>query len=277
MNFLGKILTFAILIMSLVFMTAAVCVYATHRNWAESAKKLTDQLNTARQTVNTLESEKTELSNQLVMEKAARSGAIASLEASRQDLTNRLVQSDTQLRGLQQDSAKQIQLASQAAEALASLKDEVTELRTNVRATRGNRDKTFQLAVDLENRLNSYQMQVEALQERNEELSEQVAYHTQLMQKFDIDPTDPLTDVPPRRDGIVTAVRDNNRWIEISMGTDEGLHEGHQLDVFRKRDGTYLGRVVIKETNANRAVSEVMPSFHRGQIQEGDRVKTKVR
>ena len=73
-------------------------------------------------------------------------------------------------------------------------------------------------------------------------------------------------------DGVVLEVSDKD-LLEISIGADDGLKVGHSLDVYR--GNTYLGRIVIKKTNPDRAVGQVKKELQRGQIKRGDRVTTR--
>jgi hypothetical protein len=79
--------------------------------------------------------------------------------------------------------------------------------------------------------------------------------------------------IPPKVDGIVVNVGDKD-LIEISIGEDDGILIGHQLDVYR--DDAYLGKVKIVKTSPDRAVAEIIPEFKRGAIRKGDRVATKL-
>jgi len=272
MNFLGKILTFAILIMSIIFMVTSVVVFATHRNWKEQSAKLKQQNDATKETNVQLEARLAELLNQLTLERAARASAIAQLETRSQDLTGQLQRATTDLQKLQADEAAQIAMLDNAQKAQAGLLNETTQL---LRAQQA-RDQQFRRAVDLQDTLNKNKIALEAVQQRDQELSARQANMKALLEKAGIDESDRLTDVPPRVDGVVTAVRDNNKLVEISLGTDEGLRSGHELDVYRS-GGTYLGRVVVRHTSTDKAVSEVIPDFRRGLIREGDRVITKVR
>ena len=81
-------------------------------------------------------------------------------------------------------------------------------------------------------------------------------------------------DVPPSDlKGVVLAVGSDSS-VEISVGRDDGLRQGHQLDVFR--NGSYLGRIEIRTIADDKAVGKVLPSFRKGFIQAGDRVASKV-
>ena len=78
---------------------------------------------------------------------------------------------------------------------------------------------------------------------------------------------------PPVVDGLVLNVGKDN-LVEISIGHDDGLREGHELDV--SRGNRYLGRIIIVRTQPDRAVAEIKKDFSKGLIQKGDRVRTKV-
>ena len=78
--------------------------------------------------------------------------------------------------------------------------------------------------------------------------------------------------IPPALDGLVLDVRKN--FMEISLGSDDGLKVGHQLEVFKDR--TYKGRIIVRRTDPDRAVAEIIPELRKGEIQKGDFVRTKV-
>ena len=84
---------------------------------------------------------------------------------------------------------------------------------------------------------------------------------------------DEFTDVldkPPALDGRVIAIQKD--LLQISLGQDDGLRIGHQLDVYR--GALYLGRVQIRETQPSSAVCEIIPEYQKGQIRKDDNVIT---
>jgi len=92
--------------------------------------------------------------------------------------------------------------------------------------------------------------------------------------KIDIDT--PLENVPPDVKGIVTATP-SREMIEISIGSDDGLRPGHQLDVRRGTGGgaRYIGRIEVVEVSADISACKVLPKWSQGQpIRKGDRVST---
>ena len=68
---------------------------------------------------------------------------------------------------------------------------------------------------------------------------------------------------------VVTAVGDRN-LIEISIGSDDGLHIGHRLHVYR--NNVYLGSVVVLKTDPDRSVAQINEETQRGPVQVRDQV-----
>ncbi|MBU6175515.1 MAG: hypothetical protein KGQ60_17035, partial [Planctomycetes bacterium] len=83
-----------------------------------------------------------------------------------------------------------------------------------------------------------------------------------------------VVDTPPADlKGVVNAVN-NNQLVEISLGKDDGLREGHTLEVYR---GTqYLGRIQITTAREDKAIGKILTSFRKGYIQAGDTVASKI-
>ena len=73
--------------------------------------------------------------------------------------------------------------------------------------------------------------------------------------------------------GVVIAVADD--LVEVSIGSDDGLQAGHELEVFRADE--YLGRLRVVSVKPDRAVVRVLKDFARGIVQRGDRVATRLK
>jgi hypothetical protein len=83
-----------------------------------------------------------------------------------------------------------------------------------------------------------------------------------------------VDDVPPADlRGEVLAVN-SNQLVEISLGRDDGLREGHTLEIYR--GAQYLGRVQISKTQDDKSIGKILASFRKGYIQAGDKVASKV-
>ena len=65
------------------------------------------------------------------------------------------------------------------------------------------------------------------------------------------------------------------QFVEVTIGADDGLKPGNTLEVFR--GSKYLGRLDVVSTSPDKSVGKVDRRFLQGQIQEGDRVATRIK
>ena len=279
MTLLGKILTGLILVMSILFMGFSIAVYATHRNWEQLVNSTTpplgliQQLRNERDERRVLQEQVDETLRTLEKERAARRLQLAGLQAQLQRMSQDLRDRDEENTRLIEQQG-QMTIALQTAQSnLSRLKDEVDELRKNIRTAQLDRDNQFQEVIRKTDLLNQAISEKEILQVREKQLLDQVGRMTAVLDKNELTEFDPIIDIPPPLEGRVVEVGASN-LVEISVGSDDGIRKGHELDV--SRGDRYLGRIVIVEAFANRAVGEIVPELRKGRIQRGDRVFTKV-
>jgi hypothetical protein len=276
MTLLGKIFTVLIFIMSVLFMGFSVMVSATHKNWKEMVvgetgmKQQVDDLeNINRQLRKDLEASE----NKLAVEQAARRHALSSLstklEKSKQDLSEK----EAELRNLQSVESQRAEALKLAEQNVKDLRDEVAQLRADILQVRDERDKQFAQVVQLTDKLHAAEGVQKNLNDRNKQLVDDLIRYKTVMDRVGLTPDTPIHGIAPPLDGIVTAVGDSN-LIEVSLGWDDGLRQGHRIEVFR--DNTYLGYAVILKTDPDRSVAQVDDKTQRGLIKVQDRVATKL-
>jgi len=283
MTFLGKIFTVLIFIMSLVFMSFAVAVYMTQRNWRDYAKNevateekplgLEPQLKQAMEKNDELRAEKEKLEDKLKMETAARRTALASLEAHRQQLIDRLAVKERENKDLVARERAAIAELNTAHVSLTGLQEEVAVLRGDIVATQQDRDLQFRQVVDLTDRIHQARGVRRRLEERRDQLTEEVGLQKKVLRAHGLTKDTPLDNRPPKLEGVVLAVSAKSGLVEVSIGSDDGLRDGHQLEMFNK--GRYLGRINVVKTTPDRAVGEILKEYRKGDVQKGDRVITK--
>ena len=78
----------------------------------------------------------------------------------------------------------------------------------------------------------------------------------------------PLFTVDKDVDGVVVEVA--KQRLAISLGSQDGLRQGQQLDVSRGK--SYLGRVMIQEVKEDSSFGEMTPKYQEVQIRKGDQV-----
>lgn len=280
MTLIGKIFTVLILIMSLVFMTVAMMVYATHKNWRDVVKgdgagsqgmeaTITEQKAAAA----SLQDEIEQLKTKLEQERAARVYALAALQARTKLQDAELQRLDQENERLVKSEADMKILLELAETNSKNLKQEVAQLRGDIKTAQSDRDTNFQEVVLLTDKLQQYKVEQDRLKEREQELVKMAAMMKRVLTAHGMDQYTPVDGIPPQLEAVVTAVNDNN-MVEISVGADDGIRRGNTLDVFR--GDTYLGRIIIKETAPDRAVGEIVREYRRGLIKKGDYVSTKL-
>lgn len=284
MTLLGKIFTMLIFIMALVWMAFAVAVYMTQKNWKDYVERPRDkvaegkplglkfQLEDLKTANQQLRENIDELVKETRREQAARAHALAALEEMRQ--------SEAALRKTAEEA--QVALLASNREATAAmaatqtrldgLKDEIAQARLDIKTAQGDRDEKLQRVVVLTDSLHQAEDTRRRLSERQNELVAQIARMKSVLDGAGLNENTPRGKNPPiGLNGVVTAVR--KEFMEISIGADDGLLVGHELEVFQDR--TYKGRIIIRRVDPDRAVAEVVPELRKGEILPGDRVITR--
>lgn len=283
MTLVGKIFTVLIFIMSVVFMSFSVMVFATHKNWKEAALNATaspnkplglkPQLEQAYQLNQALRNELEGYKLQLAEHQAARRQVLAGLQVKMEALLTDLTNTQGELTKLQSAHTELVQKLGVAEANLEKATTENTNLRTDIVTVVQDRDNKLSRVIALTDQISQSEGKLVLLEERKQQLVAQVAQQKKVMDTFGLTVNTPTEKIPPPVDGVVLAVSDKN-LIEISIGRDDGLVDGHTLEVFR--DAQYLGKVIVRKVTANRAVAEIDPKFQKGPIRKGDRVATKI-
>jgi hypothetical protein len=280
MTTVGKIFTVLIFIMSLVFMSFAVMVFATHQNWrnevesTDSSKPglkrrlelLTAQLAAAKQ-----EHEKTK--QQLALEQASRRQALAALQTRISQAEALNARQEKELADLDAALKLATESANTAQTRLVALEAEIAKVRKETQLAQLDRDMQFTKVVELTDRLNQDEVKRQALEERGNQLNSQLAQMKLVMKAHGLDEHTLVSNIEPiGLTGIVLVVGDKD-LIEISVGKDDGLREGHIMQVYR--GDTYLGQIRIMKVAPDRAVGQIDKDLKRGQVRKGDHVTTK--
>lgn len=277
MNFIGKIFVVFIFIMSIIFMTLAAVVYSTHQDWQQQAQAARERLQEAQAEAQRKETEFNRIKSELEAQKEASLQQVRKLESERDTLagqTTNLQREVDELRGQWAEAAAAVEGTQRASNLTA---EENQQLRTRVTETLAQADQATNKALDAVDKLHNTQRELEVAVERGSALLEEVARMTAVMQSEGLDPATPVDDVTPKVDGFVQAVarRGSNVLIQVSIGADDGLREGHVVEIFR--GSRYLGRATILKTEPDRAIGRVDPRYQEGRIQESDRVATRLK
>ncbi len=279
MTLLGKSFTALILILSAVFMVLALAVNASHRNWRDvvltgvnGQPGLKSRIESTTRINEQLRDSQARTQSQLDREQAARRTALAALQTQLDQLKSDLQQSEASVQKL----TAQVQVLTQTdltrAEELESLTAANEVLRTAIRTEQQDRDQLFTQTLELTDQMNKLRGFKQQLEERNTQLLAQVTRFEEVVTSKGIDVNAPLDGAPPERNGKILQVDRPRRLTLVSIGYDEGLREGHFLEV--TRSGRYIGKLKIRRTEPDRAVAEILEDYSEGVMQENDRVDT---
>lgn len=283
MTLVGKIFTVLIFVMSTVFLAFSVMVFATHKNWKEIAtntdtaggKKLgyQQQLANMEQLKRDADAQIQKLKDEFRIETAARAHAIAALHTRAIKAEAELSAKQGEYNTLFANHTQVAEAAKVAQDRLLALETEIAGIRTDLRSTEKDLDAKVLEVVKLTDDLNQAITLRNQEQEKNTQAVLQLAQMKMVMDAHGLAPDTLVSHIPPKVEGVVLEVSGKD-LIEISIGKDDGLKEGHSLDVYR--DNTFLGRIVIRRTAPDRAVGQIIKELQRGQIKRGDRVSTKL-
>jgi cell division protein FtsB len=282
MTLVGKIFTVLILIMSIVFMSFSVMVFATHRNWklyADNATPGPGQKLGLKQQYEQLQAKKREadtqlesLRSQLAQEQAGRKQALASLQVRANQSEEALRNLQSQYDQLSAQHTNATEVAKTAQTRLEMLESENGGLREKLITVERDLDKKFLDVVSLTEKLAQAESQRRTLEERHTEAASQIAQMKTVLDAKGLTADALVAHIPPRVEGVVLEVSGGD-LIEISIGADDGLREGHPLHVYR--GNSYIGQIEIRRTGPDRAVGQIKKDMQRGQIKRGDRVTSK--
>jgi hypothetical protein len=136
---------------------------------------------------------------------------------------------------------------------------------------------------NLEDQLFNLETDALAAAGKQKSLLVKVAYLQDVIRREGINEQEALAkdEPPPLVNGKVLntrpAERGSNELVEISLGSNDGLSEGHTLQVFSlKGKGQYLAEIKLVLVEDDRAVGEVILKTKNGQIQRDDNVTTKL-
>ena len=276
MNWLGKIFVILIFIMSIVFMTLALAVYATHKNWKDEADTLQTRLRNAQAEYDRLKGEYNQRESQLTAEVESAQQQVRKLEAERVALVDRNSGIQTELDQLKAERREATAAVAATQQNNQRLAQEVTGLRDDIRENQLARDRAFATTLTATEQLHQTKSQLDSALERSRQLTSQVADYTHIMQSSGIDPNTSPDAVTPTVNGLVSQVRQTAgaQLVELTIGADDGLKQGNTVEVYR--GDRYLGRIEILRTSPDRAVGRVDRRFQQGRIVEGDRVATRL-
>ena len=288
MSFLGKLLVGLQLFLSIVFLIFAGAIFSTQKNW-KATKEAGDVLYSKLDVdFKQLQAEHEALKNRSARELQAEQTRAANAEGQVKLLKDQLDSSDKELVAAKTARDDQRELAKVAVE-------EARQRREEALLQRGINNDLQKLLNEKNDRVKALEdvkfnllVAEKTLQDKHSKLLSDLALMQKIIAANRLS-TDPQSVVglqtpPPAVDGEVLetkrGARNGSDLIEISIGSDDGLAEGHTLSVYRpqtaERAAKYLGDIKLVYVTPDRAVGTVILRAKNGVIERGDNVTSKL-
>jgi len=281
MTHVGRILVVAIMAFSLVFLGISTVVFMTSKNWKEETAKKTAEVAKVKKSL-------TEAQAKVDAAKKELADAQSQAATATKQLSDRIrLLEDQNERDLKQvqDIRSKIAMAEESARAAlldaGAKREETVLLRTQKSAVEKQANDFKLRQAELTDKIRELERIQETANRNNTDLREKVAKFSTLLQNHGLS-----TDIsqikglesPPRVEGLIKRVDATNRRVEITIGSNDGLVDGHKLYLFRvKPRPEYLGEIQIVAVDPNQAVGRVVGNTFQGKkIKEGDIVSSTV-
>ncbi len=279
MTLLGRIFIGLILVLSVAFCAISVVVIANHKDWKQAGQAFQQKNQQLATNIQELQRTLDATKRDLEQEQVGRRVTLGLLQTQLDQERERLAQLTGELQKLQATNTIQTQALAATQDELARVTKENTEIKAQIVQVVKDRDDQTRKAISLQDDLNNRLVVLSSLNKQLDTIrdSATILEARNISMKNAMDRAgvkDDLADPPPSTlTGLVNAV-DQKGLIEISVGQDDGLREGHELEVYR--GAQYLGRIQIIRTDVDKSIGKIMNEYRRGYIQKDDRVVAKL-
>lgn len=271
MKLVGNILTVLILLMSAFFFAVAIMTVSTHRNWKQAADTLQIEYDTLNTKLKQAKTGTIQKEQSIIAEKVARAQQLAQLESQ---LASQQAEVDDLSKLLNEETiiSKERLARMEQAEARAAQLDRQNKSMTE-RNVQLNKEvaTSYEKLTDLTNTTFELGTRIEEIEKLNQDLSASVAKSDRILKLKGWDENELTNDIVPLVSAVV--VKSTGPLFAVAAGSDDGLREGHVLDIYRA--DTFVGRAVVREVQNDLAVLETVREFMQTSVKEGDNVTSK--
>jgi uncharacterized protein YlxW (UPF0749 family) len=283
MTFVGKILVIVIMVFALFFLAVSTVVFSTAKNWKDETTKLKKSVSDLQKKVSDANNDAAKRGEELKSAQADFKKQTDTLEGQIKTLNEQVASRQKELTE-QRTTVETSQETTKTALTEADARKRETDLlREQLSAVRKQADEFKIAQTNLNDEIRILKRQLESATINNKQLREDVATYSSVIRSNglsdDIRQIRGVQSSPPDVEGEVTRVDVSNKRVEISIGSDDQLVVGHQLEVFRmKPNPEYIGKIRIESVEGDQAVGVVIGNtLHGKKIQEGDIVSPKIR
>jgi hypothetical protein len=274
MNLMGKIFTFLIFLLSVVFLVIAIMVGASDREWKSVADEQKAKAQAATRNIDLLRGTTVNLEQKIASEQASRAQELAHLQSQLKLAKDELAQKSAELN-------QRLQIAQTLQREFNEAHARLTAQDKQLAAIRAN---NTQLVQDIANEFRDNRVfeetvveqnsSIKQLQQKNQDMAATLAKFQKATKILGVNVEDPTQAIPPKVEAVVAAVGKSGDKFLIMAGQDDGLRKGHELDIYRSN--RYVGTGKVLEAENNQSVLQVVKGLMNDIVREGDNVSTKL-
>jgi len=282
MTFVGRILVLVIMALALLFLGVTTVVFSTATNWKEETKKQKDVVTKLQGETNTLRSEIEGLQKEKAQAEATHKTALKQQEDRIAVLQDDVARAQKEMTDARTLLATAQQNANTALAEAAANREQTLQLREQKAAVEKQANEFKLRQTELNDKIRELTRMLETATNNANDLRDRVArFQTLLRQNGLSDDISTLKGIesPPTVRGEVARVDSQNRMVEITIGSDDGLVPGHELNLFRESPRPeFLGKIKILSVDPDQSVGQVIGTTYQGKkIKEGDIVSSTIR
>lgn len=281
MTFLGKVLVVVHLVLSVMFMAFAGAVFTAQTNWQKAHKTVSDSLKKANSDAQAAQAALQSQIDDAEKKRAEVENANTALQGQVAALTADNARLDSDNKGLKTNFDTQRTIAEVSSqEAEERVKEAQVQRARNVELNK-SRDDTVSELNALRDKLFGIELQLTEAKTKYDRMLRDNATMRAFLASNNL-PTDirrmtVSASPPPELDGEVLEARKetkgNRLFVELSVGSDDGLVVGHTMTVYR--GDKYLGRVRLEDVRPDVSVAVVIETAPNSTIQKDDHVTTR--
>lgn len=275
-NLISNLFVILIALMSITFLCFSVVLYASHKNWKETAQKEDDKIKPAMAKKQELVDQKDALARTIAEEKDAYQKTVAALKTK----TDSLAADNTALANkndeLDSDLRERTKVIGENNTAISAYQKEIEQISSDLASAQEKRSEYLSELAKVVGELHEQATTIGDIEKRNKALQEDFDKAKSVLDMNNLTASPELYDRVPAKNitATVVAVKDGSpKLVLIDAGSDSGLKSKHLLEAYK--GATYLGRVEVVTVDPHQAVCQILPQYQQGEIMEGDRVSAK--
>ena len=290
MSFVGKVLVVVQVVLSICFMGFAGAVFTAQNNWRNESLKYKDNVASLQKSMDELESE---FNNKLTEKTKELNKALSEAETAKAEnkaLQTSLKNEKTKLATVSSERDTSVAQAETTGEEAKFRRQESDRQRVVNKTLHDTVNELRGKIKSLEDTIFTQSIREKNLVAKHTKVVDELNYLNKIVANLGIDPKDPaiagMQSPPPAVEGLIINTkkdkRNGTRFVEVSLGSDDGLSKGHQLFVYRFGNETngnrpkYLGKIELVYVDPDKAVGTVIDAAKNGVIEKGDHVNSKL-